>query len=76
MTQLLRNLGKADIRNILAVLIVLGSFTMLGVLALRPVPHENKDILNIGIGFVLGGALSGVAGYYFGSSKPQNKDVE
>jgi hypothetical protein len=42
-------------------------------LQVHPVPAENKDIVNIGVGFIFGGALAGVVGYYFGSSKTDKK---
>jgi hypothetical protein len=42
-------------------------------LQVKAVPIENKDVLNIAVGFVFGGALSGVMGFYFGSSKSDNE---
>jgi hypothetical protein len=43
----------------------------------KPIPAENHDIVNIVCGFVFGGALAGVIGFYFGATKtdkPHEKD--
>lgn len=71
MTEFLKKITKSDIRNVLAVIIVLGCFVLMYLMIIKPVPIENKDMLNIVSGFVFGGALAGVVGYYFGSSKAE-----
>lgn len=71
MTEFLRKITSKDIRNILAVIIVIGCFTLLYLLQIKEIPKENKDVINIAVGFVFGGALAGVVGYYFGSSKTE-----
>lgn len=71
MTEFLRKLTKTDIRNVLAILSTLGCFTLLGLMQVRRIPIENKEILNIGMGFVFGSTLTNVYNYYFGSSKDQ-----
>jgi hypothetical protein len=71
MTEILRKISKSSIRNILAVIIVLGCFVLMYLMIIKPVPAENKDTINIVAGFVFGGALAGVCGYYFGSSKAE-----
>lgn len=60
-----------NIRSIIALSIVLLSFAFLFMLVLRAVPAENKEVVNIAAGLVLA-SLSGVAGYYFGSSKNES----
>ncbi len=65
----LSQIGKTQIRNVLAILIVLGCFALLYILQVREIPKSNKDIVNIAVGFVFGGALAGVVGYYFGNTK-------
>lgn len=75
MKKLFDKLGKTDIANILGVMIVAGCFILLYILQVKPIPAENKDVLNIAVGFVFGGALAGVIGYFFGASKTRdNKD--
>jgi hypothetical protein len=69
MKKLFDGINKTDIRNILAIITTLGCFILLYLLQVKAVPIENKDVLNIAVGFVFGGALSGVMGFYFGSSK-------
>lgn len=81
MTEFFRKITKSDIRNVLALIIVIGCFVLIYLMIIKPVPAENKDILNIVAGFVFGGALAGVVGYYFGSSKAEgdrtkNKEAE
>jgi hypothetical protein len=68
MTQLFRKIGTTDIRNILAVLYVTMVLVYIYVLVFKPVPPENKDLVNIIGGNVIGG-LGIVLGYYFGASK-------
>lgn len=63
-------LGKAA-RSIIAFAIVLMSFGFLYFLLYRKIPAENKDILQISAGIVLG-VLGTVASYYFGSSKDKS----
>jgi hypothetical protein len=73
MPEWLKRLTKTDIRNSLAIFIVTGTFILMYLLQVHPVPAENKDIVNIGVGFIFGGALAGVVGFYFGSSKTDKK---
>lgn len=68
MTEFFRKIGTADIRNILAVLYVSAVLLYIYVLAFVPVPAQNKDLVNILAGTVIGG-LGPVLGYYFGASK-------
>jgi len=76
MKEFLKNIGKNDIRNILAVITVLGSFIVLYLLIVTPIPAANKDTVNLALGFVLGGLVGGVSGFYFGASKVDKKETE
>lgn len=69
MTEFIRKLTKTEIRSVLAILIILGGFSFIGVLLIAPIPPENKDLVNIVIGGVFTGTVASVANYYFGSSK-------
>lgn len=78
MTQFFRKIGTTDIRNILAVLYVSMILVYIYVLVYKPVPAENKDLVNIIGGNVIGG-LGVILGYYFGASKkdtPKEKTDE
>ena len=66
-------IGKSDIRNILAVVSVVGAFIVLYMLIVTPIPETNKDTVNLALGFVLGGLVGGVSGFYFGASKGETK---
>jgi hypothetical protein len=69
MPEWLRRLTKTDIRNTLAIFIVVGCFILMYLLQIKPIPEQNHDlVLTVG-GFIFGGALAGVVGYYFGSTK-------
>jgi hypothetical protein len=72
MKKFIENIGKNDIRNVLAVIIVVGCLILLYLLQIKAIPVENKDVLNVALGFVFGGLLSNVGGYYFGSSKNES----
>ena len=76
MTEFLRRINKTDIRNIISIIGVVGSFVLLYFMIIKPIPSENKDTLNLSIGFVFGGLISGIAGYYIGSSKGETKVKE
>lgn len=69
MTEFLHKVTSKDIRNILAIIIVLGTFVVIITMLYKEVPHGNRDTINLVVGTLLGGALGGVCGYYFGSSK-------
>jgi hypothetical protein len=73
MKNFFQNIGKTEIRNILAVVITVGCFILLYLLQIKPIPAENQHVLDIAIGFVFGGALAGVVGFYFGASKTTGK---
>ncbi len=62
-------IGTTEIRNILAVISVVGSFIVLYLLIIKPLPVENKETVNLALGFTLGSLIAGVNGYYFGASK-------
>lgn len=66
--------STGDIRNTIAVLSVLGAFGVVVLIALKPIPIGNKESVNMALGFVLGGLIGGVNGYYFGASKREPDD--
>lgn len=65
----LEMLTKMDIRNVLAILVILLSFCFLFLLAIHKVPIENKDLVNISTGFVIGASVGAIIGYYFTATK-------
>ena len=69
MPEWLKRLSKTDIRNSLAIIIVLGCFALLYIMQVKEIPAQNKDIVLTAVGFVFGGALAGVVGFYYGSTK-------
>ena len=53
---------------IIAIVIVLATFSVIYLFVFYTVPESNKDALNIVLGALMGG-FSLVLGYFFGSSK-------
>jgi hypothetical protein len=72
MKQFLETFSKTEIANILAVIIVVGVFVLMYLLIVKEIPVGNKDIVMTAVGFVFGGALAGVTGYFYGASKTTN----
>ena len=73
MPEWLKRLTKTDIRNSLAIIIVLGCFGLMYLLQVKAIPEEHHDIVNIVAGFIFGGALAGVVGFYFGATKTEKQ---
>lgn len=74
MKNFFQKIGNAEIRNIISIISVLGAFAVLYLLIMKPIPAENKDTLNLSVGFILGGLIGGINGYYFGASKGHSPD--
>jgi hypothetical protein len=68
MNEIFGKISSKDIRNILAVIIMLGCFILLYFLLIKEMPSPNRDVVMVAVGIVLGYGNS-VAGYYFGASK-------
>lgn len=71
-----KKVTAGDIRNIIAIISVIGGFIMFYLIVIKPIPAENKDTVNMTVGVLLGGLIGGVNGYYFGASKSENKKEE
>lgn len=70
------NIGKSEIRNIIALLYVSLVVVFIYVLVFHTVPATNKDLVNVLGGVVVGG-VNMILSYFFGSSKNEsdkNKD--
>lgn len=59
---------KEGYMYVLGVIIVMGFFLLLYLLVYQQIPVENKDILNIVVGALIG-SFTTVVGYFYGSSK-------
>jgi hypothetical protein len=69
MKEFLNKIGNGEIRSILAVISILGSFALMFTFIFAEIPKENRDVVMMGAGSILTGTLGGVIGYYFGASK-------
>jgi hypothetical protein len=58
-------------RNILAIITLVGVMLLLTVLLFRPLPTGNNELVYMAMGYLMGQALGGVFGYYFGASKTE-----
>lgn len=73
MQKFLDTFSKTSIANILGVIVIIGCFILLYLMIVKEIPTNNKDVLTTAIGFVFGGALAGVIGYFYGASKTNNQ---
>ena len=64
--------NKEIFQYVLGGLIVAGFFALLILLVLSAVPTENKDLLNLVVGALIG-SFSSVVSYFFGSSLGSSK---
>lgn len=62
-------ISKQSIRNIIAVITLVGCFILLYLFTMKPIPEGNKDVLLTLGGVLFGGGVGGVFGYFFGASK-------
>jgi hypothetical protein len=67
-------INKVPVQVILAVLISIGSFGLLYLLAFKEVPNGNRDLFNVLIGTVLGSTLTPVIGWLYTSNKVKTPD--
>jgi len=66
-------LKNMQFKHILSLVSVVGIFSLLGILLLKPIPDANKDVVNISIGTLIGGLIARIAGNYFPSSTSAKK---
>jgi hypothetical protein len=59
---------KNILMYILAALIIIGFFVLLYIVAYSELPQNNKDILNLMAGALIG-SFTSIVNYFFGSSK-------
>jgi drug/metabolite transporter (DMT)-like permease len=59
--------AKNIFQYVLGALITVGFFVLLYLLLLSAVPEENKEILNIVVGALIG-SFTSIVGYFYGSS--------
>ncbi len=70
MIEFWRKITKADIRNTLTMVWVVLSFIFLFKLLNKPIPAENKDVVNTVAGVIIGQVVV-ILGYYFTQSKTE-----
>ena len=67
---------KHIFRKKLATFLSAVSFLYLFAITFLEIPAENKDNVNIILGFLLGTAISTILGYYFGDSDKTDKEIK
>jgi uncharacterized membrane protein YdjX (TVP38/TMEM64 family) len=75
MPEWLKRLTKTDVRNSISLFIVIGTFILMYIMLVKPIPAENKEIVNIAVGFIFGAGFGGVVGYHFSSSKTDKHTI-
>jgi hypothetical protein len=68
MPEWLKRLTATETRTVIAIGYVMAVLGFIYVLAFKPVPDQNKDLVNVLGGVVIGGTAA-ILSYYFGSSK-------
>jgi CDP-diglyceride synthetase len=68
MTELIKKVTSKDIRNIIAVLIVFGTFILMYIFMIKEMPNGNRDLVLVTAGGIIA-VLKDVTSYFFGSSK-------
>lgn len=76
MKKLLEKLGKSEVRTVLAFMTLVFCFFIIVMMQFHPIPKENKDMLNIAIGFMFGSCLAPVYQFFFGTSKNEADKTE
>lgn len=71
----MRDFIKEGYMYILGAIIVIGFFLLLYLLVYQQIPVDNKDILNIVVGALIG-SFTTVVGYFYGSSKSSADKTE
>lgn len=66
---------KEGYMYLLGAIITVGFFLLLYLLVYQQIPVENKDILNIVVGALIG-SFTTVVGYFYGSSKSSADKTE
>lgn len=67
---------RKEMADIIALIIIIGSFSYLIMLLFIKVPKENETMINVITGGVILGGIGAVIGYYFGSSKTASQDID
>lgn len=68
MTEILKKITSKDIRNIIAVMVVCGSFALMYIFMIKEIPTPNRDLVLVTAGGIIT-VLKDVTSYFFGSSK-------
>jgi predicted permease len=71
MNELFGKITSKDIRNIIAVMVVIGCFVMVYLFMAKEIPQPNRDLVMVVAGAIVGN-LKDVTGYFFGSSKNES----
>lgn len=72
MKQFFQSLREQDIRNVLALIIIVGTFVIQIMILKSNIPEKNHDIAIATVAMTLG-MQAGVIAYYFGASKTDRK---
>jgi hypothetical protein len=63
-------ISSKDIRNIIAVMIVIGVFVLTYIYLIKEIPTPNRDLVMVLTGGIIG-VLKDVTSYFFGASKTE-----
>jgi hypothetical protein len=60
---------KIDFQGVISILVLFMTIAIVGIILFKPIPAENKDVVNFVLGVVVGTAFVSVINYWVGSSK-------
>lgn len=63
----------SDTRNTLGIIVISLAFLALFILMFHSIPKDNSHLVDISLGFLLGGAVTSVMGYFFSQSVKEPK---
>lgn len=75
MNEIFGKISSKDIRNIIAVMFVVGCFVMIYLFMIRDIPIPNRDLLMVVAGAIVSN-LKDITGYFFGASKTESDRVK
>jgi hypothetical protein len=68
-------LNKVSVQVIIAVIGIIGSYSLLFLLVFKEVPAGNRDLFNVMIGVVVGSVVTAVVGWLYTQSKGKNPNT-
>lgn len=63
-------------KHVISLISLVGVFSLIGLLEIKAIPPDNKDVVNISLGALIGGLITRIGGHYFPSSAGGKTDKD